>query len=159
MGDHLVLFFVLMTGKFYTFGMLRTLNSRAKLRRRMQSRSLGRTSLTGWTGDQAARKRLSIQAPSTMVKQISIMLHGLVNPILTLYVDLKKKSLDSAINTGLGEVASREEEDVTVQELSNNLHFASSIQPNTPVIDAQERGMFRNRVISHHGDGSELFLK
>ena len=85
-----------MTGKFYTFGMLRTLNSRAKLRRRMQSRSLGRTSLTGWTGDQAARKRLSIQAPSTMVRQISIMrLHGLVNPILTLYVDLKKNSLST----------------------------------------------------------------
>ena len=91
MGDHLVLFFVLMTGKFYTFGMLRTLNSRAKLRRRMQSRSLGRTSLTGWTGDQAAIKRLSIQAASTMVRQISIMLHGLVNSILTLYADLEKK--------------------------------------------------------------------
>ena len=62
MGDHLVLFFVLMTGKFYTFGMLRTLNSRAKLRRRMQSHSLGRTSLTGWNRDQAARKHLSSQA-------------------------------------------------------------------------------------------------
>ena len=69
----------------------------------------------------------------------------------------EKKPLDSAINTELGEVVMREE-DVTVQEFNNNLHFASSIQPNTPVIDAQERGIFRNRVISHHGDGSELFL-
>ena len=84
MGDHLVLFFVLMTGKFYTFGMLRTLNSREKLRRRMQSRTLGRTSLTGWNRDQAARKHLSIQAPS-MVRRISILLHGFVNPVLTLY--------------------------------------------------------------------------
>jgi hypothetical protein len=77
----------------------------------------------------------------------------LVNPVLT----WPEKSLDPAINTGLGEVALREE-DVTVQEFNNNLHFASSIQPNTPVIDAQERGIFRNRVISHHSDGSELFL-
>jgi hypothetical protein len=69
MGDHLVLFFVLMTGKFYTFGMLRTLNSRAKLRRRMQSHNLGRTSLTGWNWDQPARKHLSIQAETpSMVK-------------------------------------------------------------------------------------------
>ena len=60
---------------------------------------------------------------------------ALLTPSL-LYI---KKSLDSAINTGLGELASREEEDVTVQEFNNNLRFASSIQPNTPVIDAHIR--------------------
>jgi len=34
--DHLILFFVLLSGKLYTIGMLRTLNSRAKLRVRMR---------------------------------------------------------------------------------------------------------------------------
>jgi len=100
----------------------------------MQSHSLGRTSLTGWTGDQpeAARKHMSTQAEIP-------------------------KSLDSMTNTGLGENTFIEE-DVTVQEFNHNLHFASSVQPNTPAIDAQERGVFRNRVTSHHHDGSELFL-
>lgn len=64
-----------------------------------------------------------------------------------------KKSLDSVrfheITLG--------EEDVTVQEFNKNLRFTSSIQPNTPAIDAQERGIFRNRVISHH-DGSESYV-
>jgi ABC-type nitrate/sulfonate/bicarbonate transport system substrate-binding protein len=51
------------------------------------------------------------------------------------------------------------EEDVTIQEFNdNNLHFASSIQPNTPAIDAQERGVFISRIISHHYDSSELIL-
>jgi len=131
MGDHLVLFFVLMTGKVYTFGMLRTLNSRTKLQRRMQSHSLGRTSLTGWNRDQAARKYRSTQAEIP-------------------------QSLDSDVtNAGL----ESREEDVTVQEFNdNNPHFASSIQPNTPAIDAQERGVFRNRVISHNHDSSKLSL-
>ncbi|KAF8897844.1 hypothetical protein BD779DRAFT_405271 [Infundibulicybe gibba] len=43
--DHLVLFFTLLTGKLYAIGLLRTLNSRMKLRQRMQSRKFGRTSL------------------------------------------------------------------------------------------------------------------
>ncbi|RDB22604.1 hypothetical protein Hypma_010095 [Hypsizygus marmoreus] len=46
--DHLVLFFVLLTGKLYAIGMLRTLNSRVKLRERMKSHDLGRTSLGDW---------------------------------------------------------------------------------------------------------------
>lgn len=52
--DHLVLFFVLLTGKFYTFGMLRTLNSRAKLRRRMHSKDIGRVTLGTWEREQEA---------------------------------------------------------------------------------------------------------
>ena len=68
MGDHLVLFFVLITGKVYTFGMLRTLNSRAKLRKRMQSHSLCRTSLTSWNRDQAARRHSpQAEVPSKVI--------------------------------------------------------------------------------------------
>lgn len=47
-SDHLVLFFVLLTGKFYAFGMLRTLNARARLHSGMNSHDLGRTSLSSW---------------------------------------------------------------------------------------------------------------
>lgn len=46
--DHLVLFFVLATGKLYTLGLMRTLNARAQLRARMKSYDLGRTSLGDW---------------------------------------------------------------------------------------------------------------
>lgn len=44
--------FILLTGKFYILGMLRTLNSRPKLRERMKSHDLGRTSLSDWTWNQ-----------------------------------------------------------------------------------------------------------
>ncbi|KAF5321232.1 hypothetical protein D9619_000492 [Psilocybe cf. subviscida] len=63
-SDHLVLFFVLLTGKFYTFGMLRTLNARIRLRERMKSHDLGRTSLSGWQWD----------ASSTQVERQSSLL-------------------------------------------------------------------------------------
>jgi hypothetical protein len=54
MKDHLILFFVLLTGKLYAIGMLYTLNSRVMLRERMRSTDLGRTSLAGtWQWDQA----------------------------------------------------------------------------------------------------------
>ncbi|KAI9513250.1 hypothetical protein F5148DRAFT_285715 [Russula earlei] len=48
---HLVLFFYLMTGKLYTLGIMRSLNSRPDLRGRMTSDDVGRTSLSGWQWD------------------------------------------------------------------------------------------------------------
>ena len=45
---HLDLFFALLTGKLYTLGILRTLNSRTILRERLQSIPLGRQSLSRW---------------------------------------------------------------------------------------------------------------
>ncbi|KAF8913771.1 hypothetical protein CPB84DRAFT_5464 [Gymnopilus junonius] len=63
--DHLVLFFVLLTGKFYTFGMLRTLNSREKLRREIQAHEhgLGRTSLSTWEWDSATLHTATARQP------------------------------------------------------------------------------------------------
>ncbi|KII94968.1 hypothetical protein PLICRDRAFT_169669 [Plicaturopsis crispa FD-325 SS-3] len=46
--DHLALFFTLITGKLYTIGLLRTINSRAKLLKQVNARDLGRTSLPGY---------------------------------------------------------------------------------------------------------------
>jgi len=45
-SHHLVLFFSLMTGKLYTLGILRSLNSRPDLRGRMTSDDVGRRSLS-----------------------------------------------------------------------------------------------------------------
>jgi hypothetical protein len=45
---NVVLFFIIMTGKLYTLGTLRTLNSRINLRERLKSHELGRTSLSEW---------------------------------------------------------------------------------------------------------------
>ncbi|KAJ7167549.1 hypothetical protein C8R46DRAFT_1093376 [Mycena filopes] len=53
-GHHndLVLFFIFMTAKLYAIGLLRTLNARAKLRERIDSTDLGRTTLGTWSWDQ-----------------------------------------------------------------------------------------------------------
>ncbi|KAH9077025.1 hypothetical protein EDB83DRAFT_2347825 [Lactarius deliciosus] len=47
-SHHLVLFFSIMTGKLYTLGILRSLNSRPDLRGRMTSDDIGRRSLSDW---------------------------------------------------------------------------------------------------------------
>ncbi|KAF8272139.1 hypothetical protein EI94DRAFT_1719097 [Lactarius quietus] len=53
-SHHLVLFFSLMTGKLYTLGILRSLNSRPDLRERMTSDDVGRRSLSDWQwGDES----------------------------------------------------------------------------------------------------------
>jgi hypothetical protein len=45
-------FFVLITGKFYALGILRTINSRTKWRERMKSHDIGRVSLSDWQWEQ-----------------------------------------------------------------------------------------------------------
>ncbi|KAI0335656.1 hypothetical protein GY45DRAFT_818149 [Cubamyces sp. BRFM 1775] len=45
---HLDLFFAILTGKVYTLGILRTLNSRTQFRAGMHTSNLGRRSLTNW---------------------------------------------------------------------------------------------------------------
>ncbi|KAI9056501.1 hypothetical protein FKP32DRAFT_1682437 [Trametes sanguinea] len=47
---HLDLFFAILTGKVYTLGILRTLNSRTQFRAGLHTSNLGRRSLTGWDG-------------------------------------------------------------------------------------------------------------
>ncbi|KAJ7498641.1 hypothetical protein FB451DRAFT_5230 [Mycena latifolia] len=75
--DDLVLFFVFLTAKLYTIGLLRTLNARAKLRERINSTDMGRTSLANWSWNQdhekqeTARKadrtsKLTIQTATTL---------------------------------------------------------------------------------------------
>lgn len=47
-SHNLVLFFWLMTGKLYTLGIMRSLNSRPDLRSWMTSVDMGRTSVSDW---------------------------------------------------------------------------------------------------------------
>ncbi|KAJ7129410.1 hypothetical protein C8R44DRAFT_77282 [Mycena epipterygia] len=56
-NDDLVLFFVFISAKLYTIGLLRTLNARAKLRERIDSTDLGRTSLANWSWDQEQQQK------------------------------------------------------------------------------------------------------
>ncbi|KAI0375834.1 hypothetical protein BV20DRAFT_19187 [Pilatotrama ljubarskyi] len=61
---HLDLFFAILTGKVYTLGLLRTLNSRTQFRAGLHTSNLGRRSLTGWECPEAggAAGRASVEA-------------------------------------------------------------------------------------------------
>ncbi|KJA29917.1 hypothetical protein HYPSUDRAFT_246239 [Hypholoma sublateritium FD-334 SS-4] len=127
--DHLVLFFVLLTGKFYTFGMLRTLNSRKRLRHRINSHNFGRTSLTALEWDQidtgptnGGRGQLT-ERPSTAKVPA-----GLSVTVLT-----------TAENMGVENASSD----------ARSFPFEPSIEHlGTPAMDAQETGVVRHRVCS-----------
>ncbi|KAF9478173.1 hypothetical protein BDN70DRAFT_65061 [Pholiota conissans] len=128
--DHLVLFFVLLTGKFYTFGMLRTLNSRAKLRQRMNSQDLGlgRTSLSSWQWDQTPPEtqyeRSEPVAPTSLVPESSLSV-----------VTMKPVSETTDSPSIIGS--------------QNQLAFGSGVQVfNSPPLDAQEKGAVRHRACS-----------
>lgn len=60
--DNLVLLFVLLTGKLYAYCLLRTLNSRTRLRERMKSHDLGRTSLGDWQWNQGETAVAEVRA-------------------------------------------------------------------------------------------------
>ncbi|KAF5388130.1 hypothetical protein D9615_000481 [Tricholomella constricta] len=70
----------------YTIGMLRTLNSRAKLRQRMKSHDLGRTSLGEWQWDQATNpssfsSNLLSEVPrATMIGDEKILTAAIIQP-------------------------------------------------------------------------------
>lgn len=73
MKDHLVLFFVLLTGKLYAIGMLYTLNSRVMLRERMRSNDFGRTSLGTWQWDQDSRTTRNLGSLSEVTNSVSYL--------------------------------------------------------------------------------------
>ncbi|KAI0307027.1 hypothetical protein B0F90DRAFT_1622129 [Multifurca ochricompacta] len=65
---HLVLFFLLMTGKFYTLGILRSLNSRPDLRDLMTSDDFGRRSLSDWRWNDEPDDAVAVIRRSSEVK-------------------------------------------------------------------------------------------
>lgn len=66
-SHNLVLFFWLMTGKLYTLGIMRSLNSRPGLRGSMTSVDMGRTSISDWQwGDEntVSRRASEVRLPT-----------------------------------------------------------------------------------------------
>ncbi|KDR83892.1 hypothetical protein GALMADRAFT_683195 [Galerina marginata CBS 339.88] len=130
--DHLVLFFVLLSGKFYTFGMLRTLNSRAKLRQEMEScaNEIGRTTLSTWEWDQATLHGTSGGRGESAVSTYEV-------PVVMDQFD--RGSPEDRTGKGLGPPE---------ENVSNLRSFASKVDISTPAMEAQEMGNFRHRVCS-----------
>lgn len=117
--------------------MLRTLNSRAKLRSDMQGHELGgRTSLSNWEWDQATLRPASERKDSNFGARIVFCLVKL--PLILPF----KVPSSSAL------VASQTSQPLANEEMDADLPFVSSVQVNTPSMDAQETGSFRHRIFS-----------
>lgn len=73
---HLDLFFILLTGKLYTLGILRTINSRVIFRERLASADHGRTSLSDYKWDQPSSNVSSSTpkplAPDERLESVSV---------------------------------------------------------------------------------------
>ncbi|KAJ7167542.1 hypothetical protein C8R46DRAFT_1093339 [Mycena filopes] len=131
--NDLVLFFIFITAKLYAIGLLRTLNARAKLRERIDSTDLGRTTLGTWSWDQdhpqmqegggRASAKLTMDPSLTM------------DPGLTM----------SPTDTSRGENVAVAADEVVGMADSQRVHFGGS-----PMLDQHERGYARLRVSSVH---------
>ncbi|KAL0067653.1 Vacuolar protein sorting-associated protein 70 [Marasmius tenuissimus] len=93
---NLVILFLLLTGKLYAFGLLRTLNSRDKLRKRMRngSRDLGRVSLDLSPNPNAQFDTWAWHTSTPTVHQLPSALKA-VNPLAT--------ASDSTVHVGASE--------------------------------------------------------
>ncbi|KAK7061991.1 hypothetical protein R3P38DRAFT_3166980 [Favolaschia claudopus] len=136
-NDDLALFFILITAKFHAIGLLRTLNARARLRQRIGSTDLGRTTLSQWTWDQDESTREQTTSQPDFVRRLPTSL----NPTATL-VDPG----ESSPYTADIQYASIPPDQMSCPESpSQHVHFSS------PLLDQFERGSFpRRRVSSAH---------
>ncbi|KAK7054161.1 hypothetical protein R3P38DRAFT_3254766 [Favolaschia claudopus] len=136
-NDDLALFFILITAKFHAIGLLRTLNARARLRQRIGSTDLGRTTLSQWTWDQDEPTREQTTSQPDFVRRLPTSL----NPTATL-VDPG----ESSPYTADIQYASIPPDQMSCPESpSQHVHFSS------PLLDQFERGSFpRRRVSSAH---------
>lgn len=88
-SHHLVLFFSLMTGKLYTLGILRSLNSRPDLRGRMTSDDVGRRSFSDWqwggneSENSITRRWSDVRLRIYLHLEVRVFLGGLKSNILT----------------------------------------------------------------------------
>ncbi|KAJ7584334.1 hypothetical protein C8J56DRAFT_1166481 [Mycena floridula] len=116
--DNLVIFFIMLTGKLYTFVVLRTLNSRDRLRQRFNSQDLGRISLGGWHE-----------------KNTVGTMESMANPQFTNPFGETSRASDTTC-VSMNKVAPRE----TAPGL------ASVTECSSPFMDARERGVFERRL-------------
>ncbi|KAJ7228407.1 hypothetical protein GGX14DRAFT_413020 [Mycena pura] len=130
--DDIVMFFLFITAKLYTIGLLRTLNARTRLRERIDSTDMGRTSLAKWTWDQDHRQQDQTSdqpdRASQELEAASATLRGPVDAV-------------SPCENAHGEVR---------QVGTQHVHFGS------PLLDQRERGSYtRLRVSSIHKAGTQ----
>ncbi|KAF8213835.1 hypothetical protein K438DRAFT_1927101 [Mycena galopus ATCC 62051] len=141
-NDDLILFFVFITAKLYTIGLLRTLNARARLRERIGSADLGRTSLADWSWDQDAPPKQEPLAPRA--RRLSMTIDPA--PVIP------RASVVSAAPTYTSQVPY---ESIAPNEVAGSpplpagpvqhVHFSS------PLLDQHERGSYpRLRLSSLH---------
>ncbi|KAJ7368605.1 hypothetical protein DFH08DRAFT_831794 [Mycena albidolilacea] len=136
-NDSLVLFFVFITAKLYAIGLLRTLNARARLRERIGSADLGRTTLDNWSWDQD-QSRQETAGKADAVQELTM------DPVTVL-----RGSVESSAPTYTSRVQS---ESIAPNDVpgspsagpSQHVHF------NSPLIDQHERGYARLRISSIH---------
>lgn len=154
--DHLVLFFVLLTGKLYVIGMLRTLNSRAKLRERMKSHDLGRTSLGDFQWDRA---RGSDMTGDQSLLEVSLNIY-LLETILNGLTDSFKppKTFDASATLRLSSLCltaqAQRSDEVAPDDVSNMFQSVTArigettedLQLSSPYMDARERSVSFRRV-------------
>uniref|UniRef100_A0A0W0GAL1 DUF6534 domain-containing protein n=1 Tax=Moniliophthora roreri TaxID=221103 RepID=A0A0W0GAL1_MONRR len=128
-GTNLTIFFTLMAGKFYAFGLLRTLNSRQKLRHRMESHDLGRVNLNSWQWNTAEIQRSSMIRSGETLHSDSPMVCGTT-------------VRGSVSSSGCNSAAPHGDVPVVASGIPLEMQFSS------PRLDAFERGGPRNRISS-----------
>ncbi|KAJ6539550.1 hypothetical protein B0H19DRAFT_1179568 [Mycena capillaripes] len=132
-NDDLVLFFVFITAKLYAIGLLRTLNARAKLRQRIDSTDLGRTSLATWSWEQDQQKLETARRPEFVTSKLTM------NPA--------NEAAESAptYNSPIRDSVAPNEVLEGPSTESHHVRFSS------PLLDQYERGSYaRLRVSSTH---------
>ncbi|KAJ6628921.1 hypothetical protein B0H10DRAFT_104579 [Mycena sp. CBHHK59/15] len=147
--DDLVLFFVLITAKLYAIGLLRTLNARAKLRERLDSHDLGRTSLRHWSWNQAQTDAVEkCNGPSTQTMDMSAtqMLRECVETSATYNSQAQYQGVAVAVqDTSQGGATEAQPNE------NAHVHFGS------PLLDQHERGSYaRLRIASIQRTRSQM---
>ncbi|KAK7470389.1 hypothetical protein VKT23_001816 [Stygiomarasmius scandens] len=149
--SNLVLLFVLLTSKFYTFGLLRTLNARGNLRLRMKSHDLGRVTLSAWQWDQAQNQGATVVAetpelpsPNTVDKGFSF--RTAFGPISY------QPSSSTTTATSSRSYLTRLDEEIPPHQVSVHASVVSAMSPempfSSPRLDSFERGYPMRRISS-----------
>ncbi|KAF9076988.1 hypothetical protein BDP27DRAFT_1414120 [Rhodocollybia butyracea] len=149
-----VIFFVLLAGKLYTYGLLRTLNARDDFRVRLKSQDLGRVTLGQWQWDQGQNEtQCHLNSAVDPVSEVSLSVSYMKPPSMKNAKPPKLSdtaSISHLSNTACGSEKRSEETDVNddtfvvVHPLSPQVTFSS------PRLDSFERGgsTQRNRMSS-----------
>ncbi|THV08293.1 hypothetical protein K435DRAFT_6309 [Dendrothele bispora CBS 962.96] len=149
-GSNLVLLFVLLTSKFYTFGLLRSLNARRNLRLRMKSHGLGRVSLSTWRWDQMQTQATTIvpETPDPTSQTTTDKAH----PFRVSFGSIPPRPSTRATATSSILTSSRLEEEIAPHQTSVMASGVSPMSPeitfSSPRLDSLERGYTMHRLSS-----------